>query len=257
MSADAIIVVPCYNEELRLDGDALLRLAAEPGVQVLFVDDGSRDRTLARLQELAATSSGRARVLALPENRGKAEAVRQGLLKALSEAPRAVAYLDADLSTPAEEMLRLLRFLDESDVSFVMGARVALLGYRIERKTGRHYLGRLFASMASVILQMRVYDTQCGAKVARPSPALEAALSQPFLSRWAFDVELIGRLLAGGEGVGPLPLAAFAEVPLEVWRDVAGSKLSPRAMARALSDLARIAADLKGRRARGPAAPRP
>ena len=51
--------------------------------------------------------------------------------------------------------------------------------------------------MASLILHARVYDTQCGAKLFRRSAALEAALADPFLSRWSFDVELLGRMLIG------------------------------------------------------------
>jgi hypothetical protein len=106
----------------------------------------------------------------------------------------------------------------------------------------------VFASLASLILNLRIYDTQCGAKLFRRSAALAAALETPFLSRWAFDVELIGRLLAGVPGVPPIPATDFVEVPLGSWSDVPGSKLRPAAMAGALKDLALIAADLRRRR---------
>ena len=98
------------------------------------------------------------------------------------------------------------------------------------------------------MLAVRVYDTQCGAKIFRRSAALEAAVGEPFRSRWAFDVELIGRLLAGAPNVPPLGADSFVEVPLAVWRDVPGSKLRPAAMAGALKDLALIASDLAARR---------
>jgi len=81
----------------------------------------------------------------------------------------------------------------------------------------------------------------------RGHPALAAALDAPFLSRWAFDVELLGRLLAGGAAT-PLPISAIVEVPLAVWHDVKGSKLGAGAMVRSLQDLARIGVDLAGRR---------
>lgn len=128
---------------------------------------------------------------------------------------------------------------------------MALLGTDIERSAVRHYLGRIFASVAAAILHARVYDTQCGAKLFRASPALQAALATPFLSRWAFDVELLGRLLTGGEGVPALPISAVVEVPLITWHDVKGSKLSPVAMARSLVDLGRIGLDVAGRRRGG------
>jgi dolichyl-phosphate beta-glucosyltransferase len=243
------LVVPCYNEAARLEDEPMLALAeGRPDLGLLFVDDGSKDDTLARLRALAARRPDRIDVMTLARNSGKAEAVRQGLLAALSGPAELVGYFDADLSTPVSEMLRLVRTTDERAADVVLGARVALLGSEIDRKPARHYLGRVFASAASLLLGLRVYDTQCGAKVLRRSPALLAALQTPFLSRWAFDVELIGRMLAGAPGVAPTPAAAFLEVPLAAWRDVPGSKLRPAAMAGALKDLALIGADLARRR---------
>ena len=123
-----------------------------------------------------------------------------------------------------------------------------MLGYDIDRSAVRHYLGRVFATAASLILQARVYDTQCGAKLFRAGPALHGALATPFLSRWAFDVEFLGRLLIGSPAVPPLPLSAIVEVPLPVWHDVKGSKLGLGGMARTLRDLALVASDMAARR---------
>jgi dolichyl-phosphate beta-glucosyltransferase len=243
------LVVPCYNEEARLDDAAMLSFVDAPaGAGLLFVDDGSGDGTAARLRALAAARPGSIDVLALPRNGGKAAAVREGLLHALAGGAELVGYFDADLSTPVPELLRLLAVAEARGASAVMGARVALLGSDIRRSAARHYLGRVFASLASLLLRARVYDTQCGAKIFRRSPALAAALASPFRSRWAFDVELLGRLLVGAPGVAPVPPAAFVEVPLAVWRDVPGSKLRPAAMAGALKDLAFIGGDLAARR---------
>jgi hypothetical protein len=75
-------------------------------------------------------------------------------------------------------------------------------------------------------------------------------VQDPFLSRWAFDVELLGRLMAGTPEVAPLAVSDFVEVPLRQWRDVKGSKLSLPQMTLVLADLARIGADLRVRRAR-------
>jgi dolichyl-phosphate beta-glucosyltransferase len=118
-----------------------------------------------------------------------------------------------------------------------MAARVRLLGRRIERRATRHYLGRLFATMTSLFLRIPVYDTQCGAKAFRVSPAVREAIAEPFGSSWVFDVELIGRLLHGTKTAPPVPLAAFVEMPLREWRDVSGSELGFRDMARAFVDL--------------------
>ena len=87
--------------------------------------------------------------------------------------------------------------MNEGTTDVILASRVSLLGRRIVRSTRRHYLGRIFATLASRILRVAVYDTQCGAKLFRCAPALAAALRDPFLSRWVFDVELLGRLLTG------------------------------------------------------------
>jgi hypothetical protein len=170
---------------------------------------------------------------------GKAEAIRRGLLQGMGEGASTLGYLDADLATPPGELLRMLDLLESRpDLSFVLASRVALLGRRIARRARRHYLGRVFATFASIFLRIPVYDTQCGAKVFRASPAIEAALATPFRSSWVFDVELIGRLLGGSSTVDPVPLDEFEEMPLREWHDVSGSRLGLGGMARAAVDLA-------------------
>ena len=89
----------------------------------------------------------------------------------------------------------------------------------------RHYLGRAYATLASSALGITVYDTQCGAKVFRVNDALGAALAEPFRSAWAFDVELLHRLLHGSATAEAIAEDALVEVPLTTWRDVGGSKL--------------------------------
>ncbi len=231
------IVVPCFNEEQRLQPEGLLRLLADPRVTLLLVDDGSSDGTGAMLEALKSREARRIDVLHLERNSGKAEAVRQGLRAALARGSNVVAYFDADLATPPEEMLRLLSFLDDGTTQVVLAARVALLGRKIERNPMRHYLGRVFASLSALSLGLRVYDTQCGAKAFRATAELRRALEAPFGSRWIFDVELLARLL--GEGVSS---DTFVEVPLRTWHDVKGSSLSFRAMVRALGEVAALGA---------------
>lgn len=235
----SVIVIPCFNEAARLDAAALASLLAAEGVELLLVDDGSTDDTRARLSEIAARAPGRIDVLALDDNWGKAEAVRRGMEQALLDGALRVGFLDADLSTPPAEMLRILQVLEERpDVDVVLGSRVRLLGRHIERRALRHYLGRAFATAASLSLGLPVYDTQCGAKAFRRTPALLTALRARFSSRWVFDVELLRRLLDGDGQVPGLSPAAFVELPLKEWRDVDGTNLGPVAMARAAVDLA-------------------
>jgi len=246
---DVVVVVPCYEEEQRLDRARFLALSRTPGLSLLFVDDGSKDGTRKVLEALAAESPS-IHVLALEKNGGKGEAVRRGMNEALERGAAVVGYADADLSTPPEELLRLIETLDERGCEVVVGSRVLMVGRRIERRSRRHALGRVFATVAAAILRMNFYDTQCGAKFFRESRALRTALASEFTSRWAFDVELLGRLSIGDDGVPALPESAFLEVPLREWIDVGESKLRATAMAKTLLDLAKIEVSLERRRKR-------
>ena len=83
-------------------------------------------------------------------NVGKAEAVRQGFLKAIDLDFHNIGYWDADLATPLNAIDKLCALLEDKRVIAAIGSRVKLLGYRIERKPLRHYLGRVFATCASL-----------------------------------------------------------------------------------------------------------
>lgn len=237
----ACVVVPCYNEARRLDvgGFTDFLRTAPQDLDLLFVDDGSQDQTGTVLEGLVAQSLGRADLLRLPTNRGKAEAVRQGCLKALEGRAKLVGYWDADLATPLSAIPLLTGFLEaEPAVDVVLGSRVRLLGRRVTRRATRHYLGRCFATVVSLALRLPVYDTQCGAKIFRRTLALEEALQRPFASRWIFDVELLGRLLAWYRRHNPKTEArALYEYPLPQWRDVAGSRIVPKDFLRGARDM--------------------
>jgi dolichyl-phosphate beta-glucosyltransferase len=230
------LVIPAWNEARRLDDAAFLAFVRHQAlVDLHFVDDGSTDATPSRLAALADAAPGRIAVRRLEANRGKAEAVRLGLREALAQGYPLVGYLDADLAAPLDTALLLREELDRfPSLAMVLGSRVKLLGWTIRRSERRHYLGRVFATFASLALALPVYDTQCGAKALRGSLAIAALLDAPFLSRWLFDVELIARLrdVAGA--------AALREVPLPRWEDPGGSSVRLGDFLRAPLELWRI-----------------
>ena len=239
---EVVLVVPCYNEEQRLDFDAFAELLAGPTrVLVLFVDDGSRDQTLALVRGFAVRYAGGAAVLALAQNQGKAEAVRQGMLHGLGYDPMFVGFWDADLATPLSAVPALGGGLRARPRCHgVVGGRVGGFGRGLARRAVRHYAGRVFATAASVVLRLPVYDTQCGAKLFRADAALREVLRDRFLSRWLFDVEMIaryGRLIGEDECLED----RIYELPLDEWRDVKGSKVTAGAFLVAALELARIA----------------
>ena len=165
-------MVPCFNEAQRLDVrafDDFLRRSAD--VTLLFVDDGSTDDTPLVIERLRQQHPRQVCTLRLSANVGKAEAVRRGVQVALRRRPAMVGYWDADLATPLEAIPQFRDVLRaRPDVSLVMGSRVALLGRQIRRRGVRHFLGRAFATAASIVLRLPVYDTQCGAKLFRATP---------------------------------------------------------------------------------------
>jgi dolichyl-phosphate beta-glucosyltransferase len=225
------IVVPCYNEALRLDvGKFSAYCTGAAPVHLLFVDDGSTDNTLAVLQTLAAAHPGRVKVSKLERNSGKAEAVRRGLLIAIEDGFDYVGFWDADLATPLQEIETFCRVMDDHpQLLMAIGSRVKLLGRSIRRRPIRHYLGRVFATVVSLILRLPVYDTQCGAKILRVTPETRALLQEPFITRWIFDVEILARLInARGNSDHPSIENLVFEIPLDEWHDVAGSKLRSR-----------------------------
>ena len=198
---ETLVVVPCFNEAERLDKTAFESFAENnASIRFLFVDDGSTDATRSLLEDIAASKPDAFETLCLEQNRGKAEAVRAGMLRGFETKADYVAYWDADLATPLDAILSFRDFLDaRSDVDIVLGARVRRLGADIERGSMRHYLGRVFATFASLILGLGVYDTQCGAKMFRSTGEIEDLFAEPFLSSWVFDVELLARFVAERE----------------------------------------------------------
>jgi dolichyl-phosphate beta-glucosyltransferase len=251
-----VIVVPCYNEARRLPRERLLSaLDLWPWLSFVLVDDGSGDGTLHLLEELARVRPGRVRVVDLPQNRGKAEAVRQGVMATADNGtpPAAFGYWDADLATPLEELPRLTTALDDPEVLVALGSRVRLLGRAIERRPQRHYLGRVYATIVSTILELEVYDTQCGAKLFRNHAVTRGLFDEPFATRWSFDVEILLRLTEAERAGKVAALRRVCrEVPLERWMDVPGSKLGLSSAPQILGELGSIwARAMRGRNQRG------
>jgi glycosyltransferase involved in cell wall biosynthesis len=200
-------------------------LKNNPHISFIFVNDGSTDNTNNVIDRIKRFGHEKVECLTFHENRGKAEAVRCGVLKAIQAGAKNIGYWDADLSTPLEIIDKMIDKLN-GDVTFVLGSRVKMLGYHIERLTLRHYAGRLFATMVSVITDLSVYDTQCGAKIFKNNRELQKAFSHPFTVNWSFDVELIGRLKIIKRALDLKPLEDSAiEYPLEKWIHHSGSKV--------------------------------
>ena len=241
--ADCTIVVPCYNEAQRLKPERFIDfIESGQRIHFLFVNDGSTDATPAILENLHQRCPEWIEWLDVQPNGGKAEAVRAGMLQVIHRAPtRFVGFWDGDLATPLDAIPHLLNKLRMTPgLEMVFGARVRLLGRAVHRRASRHYLGRCFATVASIVLRLPIYDTQCGAKVFRVTPALTQVLADRFLTSWVFDVEILARFVAHHRGNPRVLREIIFEYPLHQWEDVAGSRVKPIDFVKAIGELARI-----------------
>jgi dolichyl-phosphate beta-glucosyltransferase len=188
-SPDLSIIIPSYNEELRLPA-TLDRIAAylqtyAGTAEVLVVDDGSKDRTAA----VAESHSGKIpslRVISNGVNRGKGFSVRRGMQEARG---RVALFTDADLSAPIEEAGKLIHALETNDVAIGSRAMDRSL-ISAHESLFREFAGIVFNKIVRLILWLPFVDTQCGFKAFRRE-SCGILFEQQRIERFGFDPELL------------------------------------------------------------------
>ena len=219
-----LIIIPCYNEENRLPKKEFIDFFENnhSKIHFLMVNDGSSDATIDILNCFKSNYQN-IEVIDLKENVGKAEAVRHAILHSKNTNFDYIGYFDADLATPLNEIDKFIEQIILKNPLFLLGSRVKLLGLtQIERKWYRHYFGRVFATIASKMLKIPVYDTQCGAKMLKRE-VIDELFKEKFISSWLFDLELLFRLK-----VSPLYKkneTPIIEIPLTKWEEKGESKI--------------------------------
>ena len=219
-----VIIIPCYNEANRLDTNKFIDyLSQNTHLHFIFVDDGSTDNTRKIINQLISKYNSLVSLLTNETNKGKAESVRLGVIESYKMNPDYIGFLDADLAAPIEEIDNLLKIVKKDKTKeVVFASRIQLIGSEIKRNYFRHFIGRLFATCVSLLLKIRIYDTQCGAKMFSRKICNDI-FSEQFVSPWLFDVELFARLLNvyGMEKT----IHMSCEHPVSKWRDIDGSKV--------------------------------
>jgi glycosyltransferase involved in cell wall biosynthesis len=193
MTVSLSIVVPAFNEAARL-GQSLRAILdylkkTKPGAELIVVDDGSDDETVAVANQ-AFANAGRieTRILSYEPNRGKGYAVRCGLLACKG---RIAVFSDADLSTPITETPKVVDPIEQGEYDLTFGSRALdrrLIG--VHQPWRREQGGRVFNLVVRLATGLPFWDTQCGFKAFRMSacrPIIEAAN----IDRFGFDVELL------------------------------------------------------------------
>jgi dolichyl-phosphate beta-glucosyltransferase len=222
------VVIPAYNEATRLPPTlAAIRAFLDRwgrAYEILVVDDGSTDDTIERARRAGGST---VKVLENGRNRGKGHSVRRGMLAAGGDLR---LMCDADLSTPIEELPRLLSRLDDGhDVA--IGSR-ALPDSRVEVRQPlyRESMGRLYNRLVRLLLLSGLHDTQCGFKLFT-ARAAQLAFAPARLDGFSFDVEAL--FIAQRRGL------TIAEVGV-TWRNDAASRVGMARGALAFFDLLRI-----------------
>jgi dolichyl-phosphate beta-glucosyltransferase len=216
------LVIPCYNEENRLDVNTYISfLKQNKNINLLFINDGSNDNTIDVIKTITSKNTN-AKTINLKTNVGKGEAVRQGVLQLCKGKYSYIGYWDADLSTSLDEIYDfILNFQNKININSVIGSRIYKLGSDIQRKGIRHILGRVVTSILSFgpLHGIGVYDSQCGAKLFK-NEICTLLFATPFKTKWLFDVELLRRL----NKIKPAN-ESVCEYPLKKWIHKDGSKI--------------------------------
>jgi len=215
------IIIPAYNEEMRLVGSLEDIVEKVSGVfspfEIIIVDDGSGDGTVAVAEDFIRTCKGSGtvcKVLKVPENRGKGHAVKMGMMEASGDI---TLMTDADLSTPIEELERLVLLMENEGPDIVIGSR-GLSGsdVRIHQPWYREYGGKFFNLIVRGITWLPYRDTQCGFKLFRMA-SCRSIFEKLRINRFAFDVEILFIAKAMGLKVIEDPV---------IWRHSEGSKVN-------------------------------
>ncbi len=240
LPSSVLIIIPCFNEKNRFDVTRYSdSLHSNKHAYLLFVDDGSTDRTREKLDLLKSMFSTQVDILSLEVNKGKAEAIRAGVHHSMKNNQHFdyICYIDADLATSVDEILSIADYLSLNEhIKMAFGSRILMVGTNISRNRYRHYIGRIIATLIANLLRLQVYDTQCGAKVFSKELA-QFVFKDCFISKWLFDVEIFARVLCEKERYGQ---EVMKEIPLNAWIDKGESKVSSFYIFKMFYDLFKI-----------------
>ena len=226
------VVVPAYNEEKRIRPslmEACSFLDNTPlDYEMIVVDDGSSDRTSEVVRDLSSDTPN-LKLVRYGKNRGKGYALRTGVLATKGDP---VLVMDADLSTPMEELWKLMPYLTEGRARVAIGSRALALSDIIRKQPWwRQGMGKIFNHLVRVLAIDGINDTQCGFKLFTGDVAREL-FGRATVDRFAYDVEILA--LAARMGY------RIAEVPIR-WINSARAEVNPvKDSLRMLIDILRI-----------------
>jgi dolichyl-phosphate beta-glucosyltransferase len=191
-----LFLVPCFNEEHRFPLDYWRKLIDNKNFNFLFINDGSTDKTL---EILTSIKSDNTKLVRLPKNVGKSNALRYGLLKAYEDSNKYVLIIDSDASFSIECIFDFIARVEYEEISnsisyqAFFAARVKLAGRFVNRIFSRHIYSRVFHTILGFTNRELPYDTNCGMKILNLENIPSSIFLAPFKSRWFFEIEMIRR----------------------------------------------------------------
>ena len=232
---DLFMIVPCFNEEKRINLDYWNKMSEIPNAHWIFVNDGSSDGTKSLLNQISNSS-----VINLERNAGKAEAIRKGISDTFDKNPAEifqVGYLDADSAFEIEDIknLVMLSFSKGSTFDSYWGSRVALSGRNITRNNLRHILSRILITFFGYRMGNLPYDPQTGFKIFKFNKEQMAIFDRNFETKWFVDIEILLRFKA----VNGKDMRIWEE-PVNTWKDIEGSKIRGLELITVFRDLVKI-----------------
>lgn len=220
------VIIPTFNEQTRI-GQTLDEICSflkqeKFNYEIIVVNDGSSDQTIKVVLE---KNDPRIRLINLPKNSGKGAAVKAGIMAGQGDL---LLFTDADLSTPIIELKKFLQHTADYDI--VIASR-ALKESRIiiHQPWYKEILGRLGNMIIRLVAVPKIYDTQCGFKLFKPS--IKKIFVQQRIKRWGFDIEIL--FLAQKCGL------AIKEMPVE-WKNDFRTKVGIFSYLATLCELVKI-----------------
>ena len=211
------IIIPTYNEENRIKFtlksimDYLDNRSYKS--EIIVVDDGSRDRTIEVSKNLLKKRFKNYKILSLKKNMGKGYALRKGIF---SSEGNIILFTDADLSTPIDEIKKLLNYTG-AGYDIAIGSRgLKESDIQLKQSWVREKIGKFFNIMVQLIAIRGIKDTQCGFKCFKRKAAIDIFKKQ-LINRFAFDVEVL--YIARKMGY------RIKEVPV-IWKNSSPSKVN-------------------------------
>ena len=190
MNNSLSLVIPFYNEAGRLEKtfaalSKYINTNQFYSVEIIFVNDGSTDSTLALLKRFVCRVP--VRIISYTDNRGKGYAVRVGMRAATSQY---ALFLDADMSTDLSMIVRFQKAMQQNEMVIIGTRKTHGSEIRKHQPWWREILGKGYTFLARIILNSSVTDFTCGFKCFHRI-AREAVFQRAFINGWGYDAEIL------------------------------------------------------------------